>query len=428
MTSMPRGCGGDDAAIEVRIVEETEVEQWQQAVWAGFLNPFEPGERTTEWARLHFYPGRLLGAWDGARCVGTLGSIPMTLTVPGGATVPTDGVAFVSVVPTHRRRGLLTRLVQHDFTLAHERGDAVALLFAAEHGIYGRFGFGQAIRHGGWAIDVLRSGGLRPGVGELAGGAGIELLTMAELAGIGPELHQRFRITQPGAISRTPSYWRYATGQAVDPGGSFTPPFAAVHREGDGQVTGLLTYEVHRKFRDGDPNGTLTVLDHLATSRAAAAALWRFAFAIDWVRHVKIPSIGVDDPLPRWLVNPRAIQPVGDPSEDGWLRLLDAPAAFAARTFETAGRTVFAVHDEQGWVSGRWLLETAQDGAGTFSRTTAEPELALDAGALGAVYLGGVTVPQLAAAGLVQELRPGAVLRAGRQLRTALEPWCPDSF
>ncbi|WP_158674705.1 GNAT family N-acetyltransferase [Streptomyces hoynatensis] len=423
------------AGIALREVEERDheaVEEWRRALCTGFHEPYEPPADENQaalWRRHHCAHARPLGAWEGDRCVGTLSGIPLELTVPGGAFVPADGVVNVSVLPTHRRRGLLTRMLGHHLDQARRRGEVVALLTAAEHGIYGRFGFGLAARWGGARVDVVRSGGLRPGVGEPEPGAGVSLITLDELAELGPGLHERFRRTQPGAVSRTPLQWSYATGRVVLPQHSFRIPFAAVHRDARGRVTGLLTYRIDRAFSQGDPNATLTVVDHLAADRAAAAALWRYAMEMDWVRHLVIPNLAEDDPLPLLLVNPRAFRrEVPDVADDLWLRVLDGPRAFAARSYEAPGRTVLDVRDPAGHVAGRWELRTGEDGRGALLPSSAEPELALDAGALGSVYLGGTTVPQLAAAGLVTELRPGAAARAGRQLRTTFAPWCPDAF
>ena len=46
---------------------------------------------------------RAWGAFDRGTAVGTLRSVPFELTVPGGGTVPADGVTMVSVAPTHNR-------------------------------------------------------------------------------------------------------------------------------------------------------------------------------------------------------------------------------------------------------------------------------------------------------------------------------------
>ncbi len=426
MTAGAADHGG--TGIDVRLAGESEGPEWQRALHTGFLRHGPGAEPSADWWRRHFEPGRFLGAWDGERCVGTFRSIPMELTVPGGAVLPADGIADVTVTSTHRRRGLLTRMMRRDLALARERGDVFALLTAAEYGIYGRSGFGRATRFGGWTIDVPRSGGLRPGIGELDPGARIELIGMAELRGVAPGLYDRYRRTRHGAISRPPDHWKEITGEAALAGGPPVPFFAAAHRDGDGRVTGLLTYHVEQRTTGGDPDATLTVLDHVAPGPAAAAALWRYALETDLVRRIAIGNIAPDDPLPLWLVNPRAAVRTERPGDDLWVRVLDGPRAFAARRYDVPGRTVLDVSDPEGPLAGRWLLETSEDGTGRLSPTTAEPELRLDAAALGAVYLGGATVPQLAAARLVTELRHGAAARAGLQLRTATEPWCPDRF
>ncbi|RZS91770.1 putative acetyltransferase [Motilibacter rhizosphaerae] len=414
---------------EVRVATEHDGVQWRRALGLGFLSvPAEDDEHLEAW-HATYEPGRFLGAFDGERCVGTLRSYAYQLTVPGGAPVPADGFAGITVSPTHRRQGLLRQMAQLELARAVERGDAVALLTASEHPIYGRFGFGRAARWGGWRIDVVRSGGLRPGAGELAPGAAVEVLDPHDLLHVGPELHERFRTVQPGALSRSERTWTALTGDPAFPGRPRHPrPFVVVHRDAGGEVTGLLVFSADAEFHGGDPDATLTVLDHLALDPASAAALWRFALSVDWVRHVHVPHAAPDDALPLLLVNPRAASPVLDPSDDLWLRLLDGPAAFAARTYEAPGRSVLEVDDPQGLVGGRWALDTAADGTGRFSRTDDPAELALGVDVLGAAYLGGGNVQQCADAGLATELVPGAAARLHRQLRTTLAPWCPDRF
>ena len=47
-------------------------------------------------------------------------------------------MSLVGVLPSHRRRGVLSSLMRHQLDDVHERGEAVAALFASEAGIYGR--------------------------------------------------------------------------------------------------------------------------------------------------------------------------------------------------------------------------------------------------------------------------------------------------
>src|SRR5918993_1151564 len=73
-------------------------------------------------------PDRTRAAYDGGRIVGTHRTMPMELTLPGGGTVAADGVAAVTVSPTHRRQGLLTRMMTEGLRGAADRGEPVSAL------------------------------------------------------------------------------------------------------------------------------------------------------------------------------------------------------------------------------------------------------------------------------------------------------------
>src|SRR3954471_8867288 len=86
---------------------------------------------------------RWFAAYDGDRPVGTAASFPFRLTVPGGE-LAAGGVTWVGVLPSHRRRGLLRDLMRRQLDDLHERGEPLAILWASEAAIYGRFGYGIA--------------------------------------------------------------------------------------------------------------------------------------------------------------------------------------------------------------------------------------------------------------------------------------------
>ncbi|WP_344462673.1 GNAT family N-acetyltransferase [Kitasatospora kazusensis] len=414
--------------VEIRPITEEEIPAWCKALRLGFLRPHIAD--ASELVRRQFLPGRLLAAFDGVpepRMVATFRSFDTELTVPGGATVRADAVTSVTVTSTHRRRGLLRALMGRDLDAARERGTAVAILVAAEYTIYGRYGFGPATRQHGWTVDLNRAGGLRAGLPESPGGR-TDFADMASVRELGPELHDRWRLTQPGAIARPPLWWDLRTGGVTSPGGTWKEPFTALHRDAGGTVTGLVTYRVEDVWEGGAPNCVLTVADFLALDAGTATALWRLVLSVDWVRKVVVESIGPDDPLPLLLNNPRAASPHEENADFMWLRVLDVPAAFGARTYAAPGRVVLEVDDPLGHAQGRWALETAADGTGRCTATDDVPDLLLGVGALGSLYLGAETAPRLAAAGLVVEARPGAAAAADLLLRTPLKAWNPDIF
>src|ERR1035437_3721449 len=84
---------------------------------------------------------RFLTALDGDRMVATSGVFSTRLSVPGGE-VPAGGVTWVTVLPSHRRRGLMRGMMRLMIDDCRSRGEPIAILWAAGGAIYQRFGFG----------------------------------------------------------------------------------------------------------------------------------------------------------------------------------------------------------------------------------------------------------------------------------------------
>src|SRR3954471_1482257 len=125
-TSSPPAYRGPMSApvdIDVRPVTEAEYPEWLRAVHAGFLREPVVSEAELEARERQFEPGRLLGAFDGDRCVATFRSFAQEVTAVGGEFVTADAISAVTVTATHRRRGLLTRMMSRDLAAAKERGD-----------------------------------------------------------------------------------------------------------------------------------------------------------------------------------------------------------------------------------------------------------------------------------------------------------------
>ncbi len=83
----------------------------------------------------HFHPQAALV--DG-KLVGATAMISFEITVPGERTVAMGGVTGTSVIATHRRRGLLRRMMQAMFDEALERGEPLAGLSASAGSAIGR--------------------------------------------------------------------------------------------------------------------------------------------------------------------------------------------------------------------------------------------------------------------------------------------------
>ncbi len=411
--------------IDVRAITEAEIPAWVRAMNVGFLRSRDVPEEVVAARASGMEPARTQGAFDAGRCVATFRSFAQELTVVGGAIVPTDAVTNVTVSPTHRRRGLLTRMMGHDLAAAKDRGDVAATLIAAEYPIYGRYGFGVATRTAEWAIDVPRTG-LDPRRAVPDDGGRIELLDGADVRKLGPELFERVRRAQPGAVSRSERWWQFQTGVLrAEP--DWTEPFFALYRSASGDIEGMVRYGADDKWGDAkQPLNTATVEWLVAATPAAERALWHYLCSIDWVVTVRSGCRAPDDVLPLLLPDPRAARIVSL-ADFLWVRLLDVVRALEARTYEGRGGLVLEVADPGGFTGGRFLLEASPEGA-SCTPSTRSADLTLDVADLAPLWLGDESAVRLAALGRVREERAGAARKADALLRTSRRPWCPDMF
>ncbi|MEH0404416.1 GNAT family N-acetyltransferase [[Kitasatospora] papulosa] len=417
-------------SLDPRLVTAAEYPDWLRAVGTGFLRASAavPGEEEVAVRLAHTDLARVQGVFDAGRCVATFRSFVQELTVVGGAKVRADAVTAVTVTPTHRRRGLLSRMMATDLAAAKERGDVVASLIAAEYPIYGRYGFGPAAWATEWEIDVPRAGlDPRARIPSEADGGRIELVDGADVRKLGPELHTRLAARQHGVVSRDERWWQRSTGVDLPAYETWTEPFYAVYRSADGETDGLIAYRADDRWGDGkQPLNKATVVGMTAVTPAAERALWHFVCSIDWITTVRTGYRAPDDLVPLLLPDPRAARVVTY-ADWLWLRVLDVPRALEARTYATGAALVLDVRDPAGLAGGRFLLEVSPSGASCVP-TTRDADLSLDVGELGTLYLGDESALRLAALGRIEEHRAGAAAEADTVFRAPRRAWCPDVF
>ena len=356
--------------------------------------------------------------FDGDRIVGGAGAFPFELTVPGG-TVRCGGVTVVGVLPTHRRRGILTAMMRAQLDDIRDRGEPVAALWASEEVIYRRYGYGLASLSGEMSLPTGYAG-LRQPPDERAAA---RLVPLDEAKDVIAPIYDRVRAGTPGMLTRTGTWWE--TRNLSDPpdrrqgGGEKN----VVVLDLDGEPAGYALYRIHTKFESGAAAGHVDVIEALADGPVATRELWRVLLDMDWKATLKAYLLPIDHPLVHLLSYPRRMQlRIGDGL---WVRLVDVGAALSARAYGSAEPVVLEVEDAfLPANAGRWRLA-----GGVAERTDEEPDVALDVGELGAVYLGGFTFGELVRSGQVRELREGGAARADAVfLHEAPKPWCPEIF
>ena len=407
--------------LEIRPVTDEEFPAYTRVTSAAFGH-VPKDEEVEDW-RAATDLTRTVAVFDGGEIVGTAGAWNLDLTLPGLATIPVAGVTAVGVRPTHRRQGLLRRMMQFQLDDVVARGESVAILTASESVIYGRFGYGLASSEVRVAIDSDRDEFVAP----IDDPGRTRIVDAATAGKVLPEVHDAARRLQPGDITRSQPYWDMILRDRESDREGQSAAFYAVHEDPSGQADGYVRYRFKHDWEHGLARNEVHVQDLVGLNPTAEASLWRLLLDIDLAATVIAGARPVDEPL-RWLLSdPRQLR-VLHQSDDIWVRILDVPAALAARRYEVSDRIVVEVTDPfRPSNDGRYVIDGGPDGA-SCARTDDDADIGLGVAELGALYLGGTSAVALAYAGRVREQTTGAAGRLNRLFGTGRAPFCRTGF
>ena len=377
-------------------------------------------EDAANWEKT-FEADRAIAAYDGDRMVGTAGIMSFELTVPGGL-LPAAGVTIVGVHPTHRRRGIMRRMMRMQLDAIHDRGEPLAILWASEGGIYQRFGYGLGSLHTGIKVTRSRNGFRLP---HTPSGT-MRFVSVDEARRLFPPIHDAIRARRPGFFARSDAYWDaevFPDPEHWRRGAS--EAFHVVH-EVDGEADGFARYRLREGSDDEGKGSAVIVVEIQATNPAAHLDVWRYLLDIDLMSRVEAWNLATDDPIILSVAEPRRLGLDG--GDALWLRVVDVSSALAGRRYRSDGRVVLEVGDEFcPWNAGRWSL-SVENGMPFVEPATDAADVTCDITDLAAAYLGAFSFEQLAAAARVRELEPGGLARADGLFRTDRAPWCPRVF
>lgn len=402
-------------AIEIRATKPDELRQASNAVSAALL--FAPhDDESWERARPSWDESSSTSAWDGDLCVGHASQFWVDTTVPGGAHVPTGAVTRVGVLPTHRRRGIATSLLEALILEATQRGAVLMSLRASEAVIYSRYGFGMAGEYTEIEIDTVRA---RPVRGAASGGT-FRLLTADEIENAVRPIYDAAAHRRPGIVTRPDSWWKGYLSGALK---ATKPSYVVVHHDRHGTPDGYAHYDVAWN-EDGPMGGRGDVHDIVGLDDAVELALWGFILDIDLIRTWRAEERPLDDTL-RAAVADRRAYSTKSVDDEQWVRVVDVDAALSARTYNDANGSFTITVSDQSVASnnGTWAV----DGGGA-RRTDGDSDLAADIGVLSAAYLGGTAWHTLAAAGYVDVRNEKAIAIADNLFASRPLPFSGSFF
>ena len=404
---------------------------WIQAVGFGFHDTRRNDDYVDKIMAMYRTDGReLTGVYQTGKValhslgagfpVATFGTLRRDLNVGYGRQLLAHMVTAVTVRGTHRRQGLLRRMMTEDLAAAKADGLAIAALTASEGSIYGRFGYGVATFERSIKVDT----GPRFGLRHQPSGT-VEIADRKVLLELAPQVFERVHRHTPGSIVRQDAYRQNISGTVGRDGSEDEAIKCALHYDAAGTVDGYVSY----KFAGWDTKPyTVEVVDLVAATDAAYLELWQFLGSIDLIQQVSWSDAPVDDPLVWALSDPRCVE-ASDHRDMLWLRILDSAGALSARRYPVDGTLVLGIEDPLGFADGTFILD-ARGGEATVSAaaTGTRPDLSMDVADLASIYLGAVCPVTLKAAGRILEHTPGAALQAQLMFAVERAPHCLTHF
>lgn len=404
--------------IDIRLLASDRLEDLLHPIMTAFGSSVAP-ERLEHLKQLIELDTRI-GAFDGDRIVGGAGAFAFDLSTTGGRAVKTAGLTMVGVLPTHRRRGVLSGLIRRHFELAREHGQPIAALWASEAPIYGRFGYGLASFAGEVSIERDRSAFVGPIPAFEA-----RLVNDDEAFSIMPTLWERARRIAPGMPSRSDSWWQHRRLLDFESLRAGFGPLQRVVFTLHGQPEAYALYRSKLGFESSNvPSSTVKVLEAIGATAQGTRVAWRYLCDLDLAGRIEAMNLPADHPLFLMLAEPRRAH--YSQYDALWVRIVEVESALAARAYSSRESLVLEIEDTMcPWNQGRYRLDGEK---GHVSRTNEHADVRLPISALGSAYLGGISFARMAEVGMIESKTEGAIEKADRLFHSPRAPWCPEIF
>ena len=260
------------------------------------------------------------------------------MSVPGGGSVSAGGVTVVGVLPTHRRRGVLTAMMKAQLEDCRARGDRSHTCGRRRR--RSTAGSATGSRRGSVRSTCARERTRFAQPFEPRGT--VRLVELEEAAKVFPPLYDQMFAQRPGMFSRNKAWWE-TRKLNDDPARRRGGPLNRALLELDGKPAGYALYRVAAGLAAGFSSGKVTIQEVVTPTPEAARELWRWLLDFDWTSQLTADLLPLDHPLFLLLAEPRRMK--FQVNDGVWVRILDVPGALSARTFSGDGAVVLDVRD-----------------------------------------------------------------------------------
>jgi len=404
--------------INIRHITPNEQEEYLKIVYTVFaMKPFQDYlERRKHTMEID----RCLGAFVDGKIVGANSVLTFTLSVPGGV-VKAGGIIDVVVYPTHRRQGIMSKLMKKQFNEILKKDEPIAFLYSADSGTYGRFGFGIASFQESWEIH-RRDTKFRKTLIDYDSVENIEMLSSKEISNIMPGIYELAWNERPGMIKREISRWNRLKLEMEREDISGISSYALFKK--DGKPEGYVNYRTD--INSTSTRGNLMINEIISTTDEAHLNLLNFCMNIDGVNKITSNSRPLDDPITWVLEDPRKLsRKIEDQLH---LRILDVPNALVSRKYNIDGEITILVEDNiLDSNNTKFILKKSGDLV-KCEKTNLPHDIKIDIRELSSLYLGGTSWLNLWKSKLIEAKSLEKLHLADQMFYSTRSPWCADYF
>ena len=373
---------------------------------------FDQDARYLNMKKSYFDFDRTLAVIHKNGIIGGCVSSQYLLNIPG-TQAKVAAVADVSVLPNHRRKGLLTKMMRTQLTNIYERDELFAALWAEESPIYGRFGYGIASIHEDW---ILHRQNNEFNI-NVPGNGTIEYINSSKITELLPIIYEKATFDVPAVIRRPELYWKVIAEDFESKRNNESKMQHVIYRQGN-EINGYVSYRTV-------PEG-ISIHELMGTDLNSTVGLWRFCLDMDLRLKSQIYRRPLDDILPMLLTDPGKLSRTI--KEGLWLRLVNIEKALELRKYSLDTRLVLKVIDSFcEWNDQTFELQTSDNG-NKCSPSNLKADICITASDLASVYLGAIKFSTLLKSGRIQLETDNAIHKADMMFSYKHAPWSPFYF
>ena len=368
-------------------------------------------------------PDRAIALFDENKIIGTANSFGESISLPSNKKAKVAAVSYVSVMPTHRRQGILSEMMKIQLNEIHSvHKEPLAVLWPSESAIYGRFGYAPThekhysiSKNNAKFLPQISSNNLK-----------INFLNKKEAIECYVQVNNKLMESRPGVMELTNDWAERRIEDLISNHLSNGPSYFIGIFDNKTPV-GLVTYSIENNNDYGNMPASLHIWDILYLNIESAIKLWNFCLNIDLVEEIHAKGVPEDDVLEALLISPGDLN--ARLTTGLWIRIVDVINSLEARTYEHNGEIILKVEDSIIKDNNNtYLLNTNDKSTPKCEITSKNPDVEITIQGLSEIYLGTFDLNNLIASGNINIKNKKVIKTIKEIFKSEPKPFCPMHF